>query len=136
MIHNERTLDISATSDAVWAVIGRFMHIDEFAPLVKSVDALTEGEDGMGSRRRCHFHDGSSIVEEVIEWQANSGYRVRLSELTTMPVKEIYAELSVEPLDNARSRVTWSMDYRVKYGPLGSSRFHRNYNSPANPNGA
>ena len=76
MIHYERTLDIDATPEALWAVIGRFMHIDEFAPLVKSVDALTDGEDGIGSKRRCNFDDGGSVVEEVTQWEANRRYRV------------------------------------------------------------
>ncbi len=119
MIHFERTLDIDATPDALWAVIGRFMHIDEFAPQIKSVDALTDGEDGVGSKRRCNFSDGTSVVEEVTMWEANRSYRVRLSEMTAMPLNEMYAELSVEPLDSGRARVTWGMDYRVKYGPFG-----------------
>ena len=119
MIHHERTLDVDTTPDAVWAVIGRFMHIDEFAPLVRSVDALTNGEDGMGSKRRCNFDNGSSIVEEVVEWEPNRGYRVRLSEMEPLPLHEALAELSVAPLNNGRSKVRWSMDYRVKYGPFG-----------------
>ena len=119
MIHFERTLDIDASADALWAVIGRFMHIDEFAPLIKSVDALTDGEDGVGSKRRCNFDDGTSLVEEVTIWEPNRSYRVRLSEMTTMPLNEMYAELSIEPIDNERTRVTWGMDYRVKFGPFG-----------------
>ena len=119
MIHYERTLDIDASADDLWAVIGRFMHIDEFAPLIKSVDALTDGEDGVGSKRRCNFDDGTSLVEEVTMWEANRSYRVRLSEMTTMPVSEMYAELSVEPIDSERARVKWGMDYRVKFGPFG-----------------
>lgn len=119
MMHNERTLDIEATPDAVWAVIGRFMHIDEFAPMVTSVDALTDGEDGVGSKRRCNFDNGTSVVEEVIEWKPDRSYRVRLSDMNPMPLHEALAELSVAPLNNGRSRVTWSMDYRVKYGPFG-----------------
>ena len=31
-----------------------------------------------------------------------------------MPLHEAHAELAVEPIDNGQSRVTWSMDYRVK----------------------
>ncbi len=119
MIRYERQLEIDATPEAVWAVFGRFMHVDEFAPLVKSVDALTNGEDGIGSKRRCHFDDGTSVVEEVTEWNANRGYRVRLLELTSMPLHEAYAELSVEPLGNGRARMNWAMDYHVKFGPLG-----------------
>ncbi len=106
MIHHERTLDIHATPDTVWAVLSRFMHIDEFAPLVKSVDALTDGEDGISSKRRCHFDNGTSVVEEVTEWEANRGYRVRLSEMAAMPVHEMQAELSVGPLEGGQSRVT------------------------------
>jgi hypothetical protein len=119
VIHYQRTLDIDATPDALWAVIGRFMHIDEFAPLVKSVEALTDGEDGVGSKRRCHFDDGTSVVEEVTEWETNLRYRVRLSEMKAMPLHEALADVSVEPLDSERSRVKRGMDYRVKFGPFG-----------------
>lgn len=119
MIHHARTSEIDATPEAVWAVIGRYMHIDEFAPFVTSVDALTGGEDGIGSKRRNHFDNGSSMVEEVIEWEPNRGYRVRSSEMEPMPLHEAFAELSVVPLSSDGSKLTWSMDYRVKYGPFG-----------------
>jgi carbon monoxide dehydrogenase subunit G len=119
MIHYERTLEIDAAPDAVWAVLSRFMHIDEFAPLVKSVDALTGGEDGIGSKRRNNFDNGTSVVEEVTEWKTNRSYRVRLSEMAAMPLHEAYADISVEPIDSGHSRVMWGMDYRVKFGPFG-----------------
>lgn len=119
MIRFHRTLTIDATPEAVWAVLGRFMHIDEFAPQVKSVDALTDREDSIGSRRRCHFDNGTSVVEEVTGWNETRGYRVRLSEMDAMPLHEAQAEIAVEPLGNGRSKVTWSFDYRVKYGSFG-----------------
>ncbi len=119
MIHFERSLDIDATPDALWSVIGRFMHIDEFAPLVASVEALTDGEDRVGSKRRCNFDDGTSLAEEVTIWEPNRMYRVRMSEMAAIPLHEAYAEISVEPLDKGGARVTWGMDYRVKYGPVG-----------------
>jgi len=119
MIHGERSLEIDAPPEAVWAVLSRFMQIDEFAPQIASVDALTEGEDGVGTRRRNNFENDTSVVEEVTAWQPDRGHRVRLSEMTAMPLHEANAELSIEPLENDRSRVTWGMDYRVKYGPFG-----------------
>jgi carbon monoxide dehydrogenase subunit G len=119
MIHHERTLDIDATPEAVWAVLSRYMEIDEFAPFVTSVDALTDGEAGMGSKRRNHFDNGTSMVEEVIKWEVNRGYRVRSSEFAPMPLHEALAELSVVSANDGQSKVTWSMDYRVKYGPFG-----------------
>ena len=120
MIHLNRTLKIDATPDAVWAVLGDFMHIDAFAPLIKSVDALTEGEDGVGSKRRNHFENGTSLVEEVTEWKAaNRSFRIRLLDMEAMPLVEAYSDMSVEPIAGGRSQVNWSMDYRVKYGPFG-----------------
>ena len=119
MIHFQRTDTIDATPEAVWAVLGRYMHIDEFAPLITSVEALTDGEDGLGSKRRNHFDNGTSLVEEVTEWKANHSYRVELSEMAAMPLHEANSEVSVEPLGNGRSSVKWTMDYRVKYGPFG-----------------
>lgn len=119
MIHHQRSLDIPATSDAIWAVISRYMHIDEFAPLVTSVDALTTGDNGIGSKRRCHFDNGTSVVEQVTAWKPNHSYRVRLMEMEAMPLHHAEAELSLTPMLNGHTRVTWSMDYRVKFGPLG-----------------
>ncbi len=119
MIHFERTLKIDATSNEIWAVLGRFMHIDVFAPLITSVEALTEGEDRVGSKRRNHFDNGTSVVEEVTAWDEGRSYRVRLSEMNAMPLHEAYSEISIAQKDSGESLVTWDMDYRVKFGPLG-----------------
>jgi len=119
MIHYERTLEMDAKPKAVWAVLGDFMHIDKFAPEIKSVDALTDGEDGLGSKRRNNFKNGTSLVEEVTEWETNRRYRVRMSEMSSMPLHEAYSAMSIELMDNGRSMVTWDMDYRVKFGPFG-----------------
>jgi len=119
MIHFERTLEFRATPEEIWNVIGRFMHIDEFAPKVTAVDALTSGDDGVGSKRRCHFEDGTSVVEEVTQWEDNKSYSVRLSEMAAMPLHEATAEIAVNPLGDGMTMVTWGMDYHVKYGPIG-----------------
>jgi hypothetical protein len=119
MIRRARTLEINATPQAIWSVISRYMHIDEFAPFVKSVDALTTGEDGVGSKRRNNFENGTAMVEEVTEWTPNRGYRIQSSEFGTLPFRDAEAEIVLAPLNNGRSKVTWSLDYRVKYGPLG-----------------
>jgi len=34
MIHFERSRVMDAAPQAVWAVLGRFMQVDEFAPLI------------------------------------------------------------------------------------------------------
>ncbi len=118
MIQHERSLTIDATSDAVWDVLSRYMHIDEIAPQITSVDALTDGEVGLGSKRRNNFANGTSVVEEVTEWKPGSGYTVRLSDMAAMPLHEASSKIRITPT-GGKSKVTWTFDYRVKYGPLG-----------------
>jgi len=119
MIHYERKLEIDAKPEDVWAILGNFMHVDEFAPEIVSVDALTDGKDRIGSRRRNNFKNGTSLVEEITLWEPKRRFRVRMSEMESMPLHESYSLMSIEPMDNGRSLVTWDMDYRVKFGPLG-----------------
>lgn len=118
MIHFERTLTIDATPEAIWTVLERFMHIDEFAPEIVSVDALTSGEPGLGSQRRNHFKNGTSLVEEITSWRPGAGYTVKLSDMAAMPLHEASSEIRIADRDGISS-VTWTFDYRVKYGPLG-----------------
>ncbi len=119
MIHLERTLDMNATPEDIWAVIGLYMKTEDYSPYIVSVDALTDGEDGMGSIRRNNFENGTSLVEEVIQWTPNRGYRVRASEFGSNPMRELTAELAIKPASNGKSKVVWSLDYGMKYGPLG-----------------
>lgn len=119
MIHFQRSHTIDATSESVWAVLGRYMHIDEFAPLITSVEALTDGADRVGSKRRNNFENGTSLVEEVTEWNPGRSYTVELSDMAAMPLHEANSVVSIESLGGGRSKVTWTMDYRVKYGPFG-----------------
>ncbi|WP_298850405.1 SRPBCC family protein [uncultured Ruegeria sp.] len=119
MIHHERTLDIDANPDNIWAMLSRFMQIDEIAPQVVHVEALTHGANGVGSRRRCYFENGTSLVEEVAKWTPGRGYTVQLSEMSAMPITKAHAAIAIEVLTENRVRVTWSMDYRMKYGLLG-----------------
>ena len=118
MIHNERTLDIEAPPEKVWAVLDRFMEIDAFHPSITSVEVLSKEKVGVGASRKCNFTDGTSVVEDVVAWQPGTSYRVRLSQFS-MPLKEAYAELSVEPKAGGGSRARMAMDYRVKFGPVG-----------------
>jgi len=118
MIHHERSLTIDAAPDAVWGVLSRYMHIDEFAPAITSVDPLSGGEIGVGSKRRNHFQNGTSLVEEVTEWKPGSGYTVQLSDMAAMPLHEASSQIRLVPIGE-RTKVTWTFYYRVKYGPVG-----------------
>lgn len=119
MTRYQRKLTLDARPEAVWQELSRFMQIGDICPAITKVDALTEGDIRVGAKRRCHFENGSNLVEQITEWTPGKGYRVQLQEVDPMPLKEAYADLHVEPAANGQSTVTWGMDYRVKFGPLG-----------------
>ncbi len=119
MIHVLKQRTINAKPDAVWQLLADYMHDDEFCPLVVSVDPLTEGKDGMGSKRRNNFANGTSIVEEVTAWEEGRSMRVLMSEMGSIPMKEAFAEISIEPMTGGRTKVNWGLKFRAKYGPLG-----------------
>lgn len=58
------------------------------------------------------------MVEKVIDWSEGRAYRAELSEFS-LPLNRAIATLSVEPLEGGRSRAKMSMDFEVKYGPVG-----------------
>ena len=119
MIGLERTRELNASPDTVKAELSRDMHIDDLAPMVTSVEAVTSAQGGLGAMWRCHFENGGAIVEEVTEWEPGRGYEVRSSELDPMPLHELFAGIAVAPKGADVSTVTWSVGFRVKYGPLG-----------------
>ena len=118
MIHFKRSLIIDANTNAVWSVLGRYMHIHEFAPLITAVTPLTDGENRVGSKRRNHFENGTSVVEEITVWKPGEGFTVKLSDMESMPLHQASSQVHIAAL-GSRSRVTWTFDYKVKYGPLG-----------------
>ena len=118
MITIARTIDIAATAEQTWAILGRFAHIDEFHPRVRRVDVLSEATSGVGASRRCHFKDGSSVVEKVVDWQEGRSYSVQLSEFS-MPLNKAIATFAIAPLAADRCQIKMAMDFEVKYGPIG-----------------
>jgi carbon monoxide dehydrogenase subunit G len=118
MIQFERSRVIDASPAAIWAVLGRFMHVDAFAPEIVKVDALTQGEDGVGSKRRNHFANGGSLVEEVTAWHPGQGFTVALSDMGKIPFTQASARVQLTPV-GGQTRVSWGFEYQVKYDLVG-----------------
>ena len=106
MIQFQRSRTLNASPDAIWTTLSDYMNIDVFAPGITKVDALSEQSNGLGAKRRCHFPDGSSVVEEVTTWTEDRGYRVALVDLGKMPLKEMHAELRLAPNGSGKTYLT------------------------------
>ena len=112
-----RTIETSAAE--VWRVLADFAHVDLHHPGVERVSMLSDSQRGVGTARVCHFYDGTSVAETVIDWVEGESFHVELSEFS-MPVTRADAEMRVKADGPNRSSVTITMNFEMKGGALGS----------------
>lgn len=118
MQHASTTREIAADPSALWEVLADVTAVTRYHPAVKTADLLSERPTGLGAARRCNFHDGSSVREEVIA--VDEGRRVRLAlSAFSVPMKQLEAEWRLVPTPDGGTEVTFEIAYVVKYGLLG-----------------
>jgi len=112
------SLIVNVSADKVWNVLKNFGGVEKYHTGVETSPLLGEKEFGLGAKRQCNFYDKTSVVEEVIEYEEGKRMKVELSEFS-LPLKSAMAELRVERTGESSCAVSASMDFVVKYGPVG-----------------
>jgi carbon monoxide dehydrogenase subunit G len=110
---------IAATQAELWSVLGNVATVDDWHPDVASAELLTPEPTGIGAARRCFFHDGTSVREEIVELDEGERVRMRLSEFD-MPMRRMEAEFLLAPSSGTDTAVTFTVFYDMKMGILGS----------------
>ena len=116
--HCEKTLKVNVPAEKVWQVLEDYNNIEKFAMTIKSSASANEISSGLGAKRTCTFNNGSSLVEEIIEYHEGQGYKMDISN-HSMPLKSMQAEMKVTSIDKNSSEIYMSADFVVKGGPLG-----------------
>ncbi len=116
--HCEKTLKVNVPAEKVWQSLEDYNNIEKFAMTIKSSASANEISSGLGAKRTCTFNDGSSLVEEIIEYQEGQGYKMDISN-HSMPLKSMQAEMKVTAIDENSSEIYMSADFVVKGGPFG-----------------
>lgn len=95
-------IDIPASADQVWQLIGGFNSLPDWLPMV------TRSELSEGGRLRTLLTDDGTVIVERLEAFDNAAktYSYSLAQ-SPFPVKDYLATLSVEALGDG-SRVRWS----------------------------
>ena len=95
-------IDIPASADQVWQLIGGFNSLPDWLPMV------TRSEPSEGGRLRTLLTDDGTVIVERLEAFDNAAktYSYSLAQ-SPFPVKDYLATLSVEALGDC-SRVRWS----------------------------
>lgn len=113
----ERT--VNATSTKVWAALADFGGIHRFHPAVKASPIINGRDSGKGAQRTCQMYNGMKVTEEIVEF--NEGESMTVDVLSgPIPVHDMRAVFRIAEVDGGATRVTVEMNYRPKFGPLGS----------------
>jgi carbon monoxide dehydrogenase subunit G len=97
------TIDIAATPDRTWHVLGDITSVDQWIPGVIAVTRT-------GGGRLCSFDDGHTQNEEILDYSPqNRSYRYRI-EGAPMPVTENTGTFAVEDVDG-QARVIWQSSF-------------------------
>jgi len=116
--HAENTIKVNVPAEKIWQILEDFSSVEKFATTIKSSPIIDEISSGLGAKRLCTFNDGSSLVEEIIEYQEGQGFKMVLSEYS-LPLKSMFAEMKVTAIDEKSSEIYMAADFVVKAGPLG-----------------
>ena len=116
--HIEHSLKVKVPAHRVWEVLGNFGSIEKTSHSVERSPLLEGPTSGIGTKRKCHFYDNKSVIEEITEYNEGHSFSMILSEYS-MPMKSIAAQLKVDKIDNSSCKITMSMDFVVKGSVLG-----------------
>lgn len=109
---------VRADLDTVWNAVADMSYVHNFHPKVDKSPLLTGNATGLGATRRCDFYDGTSVVEEVVAVRPREFVEIALSEFS-MPFSRAKARIDVAAEGDDRTRVQLTMDFSMKYGPVG-----------------
>ncbi len=115
-----REVLIDASPQKVWAALADFGNIYLFNPNVPQSYLTSEQTAGVGTTRHCDFNMmGASVEERIVEWQENKSMKVDIYAWKNLPgIKKMTAALKLDEV-NGRTRLQGTMEYTLKYGPLG-----------------
>lgn len=96
-------IEIPASADQVWQLIGGFNSLPDWLPFI------VKSEPGDGGRvRHLHTADGSQIVERLQTFDNVARTYSYTIEQSPFPVSAYLATLQVEALTERSAKVTWS----------------------------
>ena len=111
-------IHIDAPKEKVWDVLADLGGIYKWNPGVVRSHSTSEQKQGVGATRHCDLQMmGGRLEERAVEWREGEGYTIDVYE-SSLPMKN-KVDFSIEPADDG-TRVSATVDYQIKYGPLGA----------------
>lgn len=114
------SIEVNAPKAVVWGLFADFGGVDDWHPYMQAAQLLEGPDEGVGARRHCEFGPKMAIVETVEIWD-EGGMTIGIDFVKGIapPISDIKASVRVEPLGEARCRLTLAMSFKAGMGPLG-----------------
>ncbi|MCH8269280.1 MAG: SRPBCC family protein [Acidobacteria bacterium] len=120
MTHLSSEIRIKAPKEKVWAILADLGGIQNFHPGVKKSYYTSETKEGLGASRVCELIPMGKIEESVTEWR--EGEEITLAifpKEKAPPFQTAHGRVALRQ-DGQGTIVTLTVDYALKFGPLGS----------------
>lgn len=114
----EDSLTVNVDATSVWAVLKDFSSVQHYSVGVKMTQVLEGPTYGLGCRRRCHFYDKTSVLEEITAYKEGESFHMKLTEFS-LPMQSLEAYLKVLPNGSHQSQISMGIHYLPKGGAIG-----------------
>lgn len=111
---------INAPREKVWTILADLGAVQEFHPAVKKSYYISEDREGLGAARRCEFTPFGSIDETVIDWKEGEILTLNIHNGKKQPPFKDFTASQVLKSVGDGTVVSLKMEYKMKYGLLGS----------------
>ncbi len=116
--YTEKTIKVNVPKSKIWEVLKDFSGAEKYSVEIATSPIINNIESGLGAKRKCSFTNGTSLVEEIIEYKEGHGYRMILSE-SSMPMKYMRTAMWVKEIDSKTSEIKMEAEFGMKGGPFG-----------------
>ncbi len=114
-------IHIDAPKDVVWQKIADFGNVSNLSPGIKKSYLTSETTHGVGATRHCDLAlYGSTVDERIVEWTEGESFRIDIYESSRLPMIKTSGGSFLVEEDDTGTRLTGSLHYTLKYGPIGS----------------
>src|SRR5689334_11541958 len=114
------TIDIAATPDEVWAVLGDLLSVDRWIPGVMSATRTDTG-------RVCTFADGHTQYEQILDYSPPTRSYRYVIDGAALPVRDNNGRFSVTAVEGG-ARVVWESGF-VALDPASTDELARRWES-------
>lgn len=115
-LHHRMLID--APVETVWKALADLAAVQNYNPMVASARVISARAEGVGAMRRCELKPKGWVEERVWHWEPPHAIGLEIA-ASEWPVVFMKWKTELEK-DGSTTLVRQEMDYKVKFGPIGT----------------